>query len=52
MTMEDITEAEMNVLKETVTKLNAASDGVSYRLVEIKGTYYIYPQFSSVRCQD
>ena len=46
--MEGITDAEMNVLMEAVTKLNAVGDGVSYRLVEIKGTYYIHPQFPSV----
>lgn len=43
--MESITEAEMNVLIDAVTKLNAVGDGVSYRLVEIKGTYFIHPQF-------
>lgn len=43
--MSDITEKELSGLKAAVTKLNAESVGVSYRLVEIKGTYYIYPEF-------
>lgn len=45
--MEGITEVELNTLREAVTKLNSGGDGVSYRLVEIKGTYYIHPQFPS-----
>lgn len=41
----NITTAEHELLQKTVDKLNADSGEVSYRLIEIKGTYYIYPEF-------
>lgn len=41
----NITTEEYQHLLRTVEKLNADSNGMSYRLVEIKGTYYIYPEF-------
>lgn len=41
----NIMEEEYLVLQKTVEKLNAESSGVEFRLVEIKETYYIYPEF-------
>jgi hypothetical protein len=41
-----MTDEEMALLKATVAKLNAEGGGrVTFRLVESKGTWYIYPEF-------
>ena len=41
----DLSESEISHLKSVVDKLSAVDDGVTYKLIESKGTYYIYPQF-------
>ncbi len=43
----DLTNEELDRLKETIKKLNSGDDGVTYSLVEIKGTYFIHPKFPS-----
>jgi hypothetical protein len=43
--MNDINDEELRYLEGIVANLNSASNSVTYRLIEMKGTYYIYPEF-------
>lgn len=43
----NITANEYGLLQKTVEKLNSESQGISFQLIEIKGTFYIHPQFKA-----
>lgn len=43
--MSGATEKELSTLQAAVARLNSEGANVSYRLIEIKGTYYIFPEF-------
>lgn len=44
-----LSEEEYLLLVKTVEKLNEDSGSIAFRLVDIKGTYYIYPEFSPLQ---